>query len=60
MTDGGLENAFGRDDGDAYEAARRGAVWNARTPDRFPDLVVQAHSEDDLLAAVRRAKREGF
>lgn len=38
-----------------YERARRGAVWNARTPERFPDVIVIAHSEADVLRAVRSA-----
>ena len=43
-----------------YEEARRSAVWNARTPERFPDLIVQARSEDDVVAAVRLARSEGL
>ena len=43
-----------------YEAARRGAVWNARTPDRFPELIVQAASERDAVRAVRLASSEGL
>jgi FAD/FMN-containing dehydrogenase len=51
--------SFGR--GDArYEQARRDAVWNARTPPRYPDLIVRAASEEDLLAAVRLAREEGM
>ena len=38
-----------------YEEARRATVWNARLPDRYPDLVVQAASERDVVAAVRHA-----
>jgi len=45
---------------DRYEAARRGAVWNARTPGRYPDLIVQAEGEADVVAAVRRAAAEGL
>jgi FAD/FMN-containing dehydrogenase len=45
---------------DGYEEARRAAVWNARTPARFPDLIVQAESEDDVVAAVQRAGAEGM
>ena len=45
---------------DGYEEARRAAVWNARTPDRFPDLIVQAESEGDVVEAVRRAGAEGM
>lgn len=42
--------------GDAgYEAARRAAVWNARLPARYPDVIVQATSEGDVVEAVRLA-----
>jgi FAD/FMN-containing dehydrogenase len=51
----GLEGrSFGRGD-DGYEEARRATVWNARIPDRFPDVVVQAETEGDVVAAVRFA-----
>jgi FAD/FMN-containing dehydrogenase len=43
-----------------YEAARRAAVWNARTPERFPDRVVVAGSEADVVHAVRAAAAEGL
>ncbi len=43
-----------------YEEARRGAVWNARTPARFPDLIVRAESDADLVRAVRLAREEGM
>ena len=43
-----------------YDAARRATVWNARTPDRHPDVVVQAASEADLVRAVRLARDEGL
>lgn len=45
---------------DGYEEARRAAVWNARTPERFPDLIVQAEGEEDLLSAIRLARAEGM
>lgn len=45
---------------DRYEEARRAAVWNARTPLRFPDLIVRAASEEDLVRAVRLARAEGM
>jgi FAD/FMN-containing dehydrogenase len=51
--------SFGRGD-DRYEQARRDAVWNARTPPRYPDLIVQAASERDLLVAVQLAGSEGM
>ncbi len=45
---------------DGYEKARRDAVWNARAPARFPDLIVQAESDEDLVQAVRLARAEGM
>ncbi|WP_059015101.1 FAD-binding oxidoreductase [Mycobacterium sp. M26] len=44
---------------DGYEAARCATVWNARTPQRFPDVVVQAVDADDVVATVRYAKANG-
>ncbi len=47
--------------GDAgYEAARRAASWNARLPDRFPDLIVHARDAQDAAAAVRLAIARGW
>jgi FAD/FMN-containing dehydrogenase len=43
-----------------YEAARSAAVKNARLPQRFPDVIVQAASDADVIAAVRLAKRNGL
>lgn len=43
-----------------YEAARRATMWNARVPDRFPEVVAQAQSTEDVMAAVRLATREGW
>lgn len=43
--------------GDAgYERARRDAVWNARTPERMPDVIVLAESEADVVRAVCLAR----
>jgi hypothetical protein len=47
--------------GDAdYEPLRRAAVWNARKPDRFPDLIVLAGSESDVVEAVLYANEHGL
>jgi FAD/FMN-containing dehydrogenase len=47
--------------GDArYEQARRNAVANGRKPDRFPDVIVRARNEDDVIDAVRLAKARGL
>jgi len=43
-----------------YEEARRATMWNARVPERYPDLVAQAESVDDVIAAVRQAGRNGW
>jgi len=40
---------------EGYEEARRSSVWHAGVPDRFPEVIVQAHSEADVVAAVRAA-----
>ena len=38
-----------------YEDARCATVWNARVPQRFPDVIVQATSPADVVTAVRYA-----
>jgi FAD/FMN-containing dehydrogenase len=42
-----------------YEAARRATVWNGLLPDRYPDVIVQAHDVDGVLAALRYARENG-
>lgn len=54
------DGAVFRRDEPGYEAARRATVWNDRTPERFPDLIVQAASEEDVVAAVLAARDEGL
>ncbi len=39
-----------------YDEARRATVWNARVPQRFPDVIVQASTSADVVAAVRYAR----
>ena len=46
---------FRRDD-TGYEHARLSAVSNGRKPDRFPDVIVRAQCNDDVVAAVQLAK----
>ena len=42
--------------GDAdYEAARRASCRNINLPERYPDIIVQATNEKDVVAAVRLA-----
>jgi FAD/FMN-containing dehydrogenase len=43
-----------------YEQARRGEMWNARLPARYPDIVVEARSDADVIAAVRLARERGW
>ncbi len=45
---------------DGYEQARLDAVWNARKPDRYRDLIVIAEHENDVVKAVGLAKAEGL
>jgi FAD/FMN-containing dehydrogenase len=44
---------------DEYETARRATVWNGLVPNRFPDVIVQAHDTDDVVAAIRYAQFHG-
>ena len=43
-----------------YEEARRGHMWNHRVPERYPDVVVQAKNENDVVSAVRLARQHGL
>lgn len=43
-----------------YETARLDAVWNERKPDRYPEAILLAASDEDVAAAVRLARREGL
>lgn len=45
---------------EAYESARRATVWNGLLPDRFPDVIVQAHNSDDVIAAIRYARDNDY
>ncbi|GAA0984161.1 FAD-binding oxidoreductase [Acrocarpospora macrocephala] len=45
---------------DGYELARRAAVWNERKPDRYPDAILLAEHEDDVVAGVRLAADNGW
>ena len=45
---------------EGYEAARLAAIWNARKPERYPDVIVLAKTDDDVCEAVRLAAAEGL
>src|SRR5262249_26036226 len=51
--------AFWRGDR-GYEQARRGEMWNARVPERYPEVVVRPGSDEDVVAAVRLAGQRGL
>jgi FAD/FMN-containing dehydrogenase len=55
-----LEGALLRPGEAGYEAARLDAVWNARMPERFPDAIVRARSDEDVVAAMRWATASGL
>ena len=47
--------------GDAqYEPTRQGMLWNALKPARFPEAIVSAASEADVVAAVELARSRGL
>ena len=50
---------FWRDD-TGYERARLGAVSNGRKPNRFPDVIVRAQGNGDVIAAVQLAKERNL
>jgi FAD/FMN-containing dehydrogenase len=39
-----------------YEALRRELVWNLRVPPRYPDVIVRAANEHDVVDAVKLAR----
>jgi FAD/FMN-containing dehydrogenase len=43
-----------------YEEARRGAVWNARKPARFPEVIVTVTSDADVIEAIAFARSRGL
>ena len=43
-----------------YEVERKRATWNARKPNRYPNAIVLAENEQDVIAAVKLAKQRGW
>jgi FAD/FMN-containing dehydrogenase len=56
----GIEGRTWARGSEGYEKARRGSVWHAGVPARFPDLIVRANSADDVAGAVRLARSRGL
>lgn len=59
MSGNGFEGMVIRRGDPGYEEARFGALWNARTPEAYPDLIVRAASQEDAVGAVRLAREHG-
>ena len=51
-------NVIRRSD-DSYELWRQSMVWHSWKPTRYPDMIVQARSDDDIVAAVKYAAGNG-
>lgn len=43
-----------------YEQVRRGMLWNALKPGRYPEAIVRAATDDDVVAAVGLARQRGL
>lgn len=43
-----------------YEELRRRLVWNARLPERYPEVIARAQTIDEAVAAVRLARELGL
>ncbi len=43
-----------------YEAWRNSMVWHLRKPERYPDTIIRAQSEQDVIAAVKYATDNGL
>ncbi len=43
-----------------YEAVRRSLIWNLYKPARYPEMIVRARTEQEVIAAVKMARREGL
>jgi hypothetical protein len=62
MSGGRIEGLVGRAiwrSDDLYEPTRQELVWQLRKPDRFPEVIVEAQTIDDVTAAVRWARDRG-
>jgi FAD/FMN-containing dehydrogenase len=55
-----IEGPVVRRGDEQYEATRQSMIWNAVKPDRFPEAIVSAASEADVVAAVELARSRGL
>jgi FAD/FMN-containing dehydrogenase len=56
----GLDGSITRRGDQDYEPTRQSMLWNAWKPPRFPELIVSAASQQDILAAVTFARSHGL
>jgi FAD/FMN-containing dehydrogenase len=56
----GIEGRVWQRGDEGYERARRGSVWHAGAPGRFPEAIVRVNDADDVAAAVRLARTRGL
>lgn len=56
----GIDGRVLRRGQEGYEHLRRGAVWHSGVPERFPEVIVLASSENDVVQAVKLARRLGL
>jgi hypothetical protein len=56
----GIHGRMVRKGEEGYEHLRRGECWHDRVPERYPEVIVVATSEDDVVRAVKLARKEGL
>lgn len=56
----GVEGTVVRRGDENYELWRRSMVWHKSKPDRYPDVIIQASSEKDVIAAVQFAAKNNL
>lgn len=53
----GVEGTVVRRGDENYETWRQSMVWHKSKPRRYPDMIVQARSDEDVIAAVKHAAK---
>jgi len=56
----GIEGRVLRRGDEGYEHHRIGTCWHARVPARYPEVIVVATSQEDVVGAVQLARRENL